>query len=374
MSDMENIGLTAKLPISGYSDVGGNQVLGAKELFEDCLKNTLQVLFRGPPGVGKSVMVEDVCKELGYDLIPICTPLCTPEFISGYPFRHDGTAGHAPFGPIARALAATKPTCVIWDELGGGSESVLKALLRGMQFREFADRRLPDCVTMCGATNDVGHGAGVMGLLEPMKDRFQTIIEIEPSVESTVVYGLGHQWPASVLAFLRNSPDSLLDWKPVRSMASGGATPRGWGDIARMESIGLVDRFPQAVIGKVGLGSGAKYLAYRKLMSELPDLAEIQLNPDAAPVPENPGARYLVAMALAMRMDGHSFGPFLTYLKRLPMMFRAYSVKDAFRSEAARRSAGTLPQNWKPLKESPDFTPWVCSADWRAIEQAASGA
>lgn len=342
-----------------------------ESFFEKCMDHSMQVLLVGGPGVGKTTMPMTLCQRRGWDYIGICCPLFGPAFFSGYPFKTDNNhADHLPFGPLYRALKAEKPTLFFLDELGGCAEETIKSALRFVQFREVGNHHLPDHVLIAAASNDVGHGAGVMGLLEPMKDRFQTIVNVEAHVDDTVVFGLANGWPTDLLAFLRNDPTSLMDWKPVKSMQSGGATPRGWGDVARWINAGI--DIPEVICGKVGKAAGSKYLAFRELINELPDVNEVLLNPASAPVPDNPSARWLIATALSAKITAGNFGQALTYLNRITGMFRAYAIRDAFKSEAAKRADKKLPQGWKPLSSSRDFVAWACSEDGKDVMSAAS--
>lgn len=341
---------------------------------DDAFKAALRLLVVGPAGVGKTQVPQRWAERNGWDWHAVCMPLADPPFLMGYPFRENGHAGHAPFGVLDKCLNATKPTLLILDEMGGATTTVIKAGLRLLQFGEVCGRRFPEHVHIIAMSNDVGHGADVLGIVEPMKDRFISIINIEPHVDDTVQYGLGNGWPAWLLAFLRNSPDSLHDLKPMKSMQRSGATPRGWEGVAKLDKAGFLDK-PTAsewICGAVGKGAGTKALAFRELVNELPDVDACIMNPDASPVPDNPSARYLVAMAIAGKMSAGNFGGCVKYLNRLPAMFRACSIRDAFRSEQHRKREGTLPKGWTALASSRDFTAWACSDDGKAVMAAAS--
>jgi len=334
----------------------------------------------GPPGVGKTQVPADVARRLGWDYIPICCPLTDPSFWMGYPYRNNGTAGFAPYGQIAAALAASKPTLLVLDEFGAMGETTTKACLRFVQFGEVGDKRLPDCVMICAASNDVGHGAGVMGLLEPMKDRFATIISVEPHVEDTIAYGLANDWPAWLLAYLQNSGPgetspygALLDWKPTKNMGRSGATPRGWGEVAVLDKSGLLDFDPEVICGAVGRGRGLEALAFRDQIQSLPDINQVLSDPAAAPIPDNPSHRYFVALGLAAKLNGRNFGVGLTYLNRLPQAMRAFSVRAARRREYAQKADGKLPAGYKMIHESVDHTAWAVSQDGREIVGTALG-
>jgi hypothetical protein len=339
-----------------------------KKLLTAALPKRRRVLGVGKPGTGKSYAVADVCAEMGWDLISLCAPLQSPVKVGGYPRPpsvEGGDASHCLFDGIARAFRANKPTVLLWDDLGMAGGETLKAIVEIVQFGRIDGRVLPDCVVQCALTNDVGQGCIDQSLNEALKTRWETIVNVESHVDDTVVYGMARQWPSDELAFLRNAPDALHDWKPSKTMQPGGATPRGWDYVGQWINDGVDD--PEVIAGCVGKDRATQYLAFRDLRKELPDVDEVLLNPERSPVPENPSARLLISMALASKMTAGNFGQCLTYLKRLPKMLRVFAIKDAFKAEAARRDAKTLPNGWQKLQASKDFSAWVTSEDGKMV-------
>lgn len=344
-----------------------------EQFIERAYRNKRRVLAVGKPGVGKTFINGDVAKRLGMDFIVLCLPLDDPSTIRGYPRPPkdgNGDAVHCLFDGMARAFKAEKPTLLFLDDIGQASESTLKAVMRIVQFGELDGRKLPECVVIGGATNDVGHGAGVYGMIEPLKSRFHTIVEVQTDVDDVVGFGLARGWPSWLCAFLRNSPQSLNDWKPTKSMRVDGACPRGWEYLAQWANIG--ERDPEVWAGCVGKGQAVAAAAFRDLANELPDIDQCLIDPDNSPVPENPSARFLVSMAMASKLSAGNFGNAVKYLSRLPAMFRAYAIQDAFRAEAQKRKDGALPAGHKALASSRDFTAWAVSQDGKDLMTAAS--
>jgi hypothetical protein len=140
--------------------------------------------------------------------------------------------------------------------------------------------------------------------------------------------------------------------------------------VAAWINAGVDDR--EVIIGKVGEGSGTKYLAFRELMNDLPDIDGVLLNPDTAPVPDNPSAQWLVSSTLATRLNAQNFGSVLKYLNRLPQMFRAFTLRDSMRAESVMTAEKRLPKGYRPISSSRDFAAWVCSTDGKEIIGAAS--
>lgn len=341
-----------------------------EKVFEQAFKLGRRLLVVGPPGVGKTLAKMNVCRRNAWHYIGLCSALEDPSSIRGYPSRGaDGEATHCLFDGIARAMKATEPTCLDFDDLGMAAESTMRAIIRLFQFGEIDNRKLPDCVVLSASTNDIGHGAGVYGMIEPLKTRFHSIINIGVDLDDVIGYGLSRNWPSDMLAFLRNTPAAVHDYKPTKDMKVGGSCPRGWEYAAEWINNGITD--PEVISGCIGQGRATEYLAFRDMISELPDIADVLLNPDTAPVPENPSAQYLVSMALSAKMDGSTFGQAIRYLTRMPQMFRALSVRDGFRGETAKRTEKMLPKDHRSISSSRDFTAWVVSEDGKEIMSGA---
>lgn len=342
-------------------------------LLEKAWAHNRKVLAKGAPGVGKTVGARTTAARLGMDFIGLCCPLLSPVKVGGYPrppAEEGGDATHCLFDGIAAAFRATRKTVLFWDDLGMASGETLKAVVEMVQFGQIDGRKLPDCVVQAGATNDVGHGADVQGLIEPLKTRWHTIVPIETNVDDVVGYGLAKGWPADLCAYLRNEPNALHDWKPSKSISIDGACPRGWEYVAEWINIGMDD--PEVIGGCVGKGRATQYLAFRGLINELPDVDACIVDPDSAPVPDNPSARFLISTALSSKMTAANLGQCIKYLNRLPAMLRAFSIRDAFQAEKNRRKDNTLPKGWTALSSSRDFTAWAISDDGKAVLSAAS--
>ncbi len=341
--------------------------------YERALAKRKRVLATGPVGVGKTFEFMRVCRALDWDYIGICSPTQSPVKIGGYPrppLEEGGDATHALFDGIARAFKATKPTLLHFRDLGMANGETLKSIVDLVQFGQIDNRKLPEYVVFGADSNDVGHGADVQGLIEPLKTRFHTIVKIETNLDDVVSYGLVNGWPTDLLAYLRNAPTALHDWKPSKSMSVDGACPRGWEYVAQWINDGFDDA--EVLGGCVGKGRATEYLAFRDLASQLPDVDACMVDPEGSPIPDNPSARYLVSMALAARMHGGTFGNAVRYLNRLPQLFRACSIRDAIKSEASRVKAGTLVKGYIPIHASRDFTAWSCTQDGKDVMSAAS--
>lgn len=53
------------------------------------------------------------------------------------------------------------------------------------------------------------------------------------------------------------------------------------------------------------------------------------MNPDGAPLPDEPSARIAIAAALGRALSGHSIAKGMRYLDRMPTEMRVLAVRDA---------------------------------------------
>lgn len=345
----------------------------AEKLVEMSIRHARRTLIVSPPGMGKTSMVKQVTDRMNADFLTMCCPLQSPVKVGGYPQRSPepgGDATHALFGNIARAFRATKLTVLLLDDLGMANGETLKSIIEFVQFGRIDDKVLPDCVRILGATNDVGHGADVQGLIEPLKNRWHTIVQLENNMEDLMAYALSRNWPDWLRAYIRNSPEVLNSWKPTKSMSPDGCTNRGLEYLAQWDQIGVDD--PEVWSGCVGKGVAAAASAFKQMANELPDIDGVLMDPDNAPVPSNPSAKYLVSTAVSSRMNGSNFGACLRYLGRMDAIFRAFSIRDAFRAQNIRKRDGKLPKDWKPIDHSRDFVAWSVTDDGKEVMSAAS--
>jgi hypothetical protein len=82
--------------------------------------------------------------------------------------------------------------------------------------------------------------------------------------------------------------------------------------------------------------SPIELVAFLRLLRQLPSIPEILLNPDTAPVPDEPSARIAIATALGRVLTDHSVAKGLRYLERMPVELRVLAMRDAAARNRAR--------------------------------------
>lgn len=298
------------------------------------------LLVVGAPGVGKSDLIALAAKDAGAELIISHPAVADPTDAKGLPWPVAGAseATFLPFGELARALKATVPTVWFLDDLGQATPAVQASFMQLLLARRVNGHVLPDCVTFLAATNRRTDRAGVSGILEPVKSRFATIVELEASIDDWSNWAFDQGINPMLIAFLRYRSELLSKFIPSADLTNS-PSPRTWANLARVEKWGLPPAVEvQAFAGSVGEGAATEYLAFRQMAASLVNIDAILLDPSNVALPTQPNELYATVVGLAGRVNSSNFPRILTYATRLATEvnrgeFAVLLIRDAQRRD-----------------------------------------
>jgi hypothetical protein len=279
----------------------------------------MPLLITGAPGIGKSDIMTQAAQTAGVDLLISHPAVCDPTDFKGLPWMQTGDdfARFVPFGDFHTALTATRPLAWLFDDLGQSNPSVQAAAMQLFLARRVNGHILPDCITFLAATNRRIDRAGVSGILEPVKSRFVSIVELEPNVDDWCSWAINHGIPYTLIAFLRYRPELLCKFEATADLTNS-PVPRTWKHLADVESLGLSPELEsEAMSGAVGNGAAIEYIAFRQMAKSLGNLDAILLDPVKASIPREPSQLYATIVGLASRANETNFGRIVTYAQRL---------------------------------------------------------
>lgn len=296
----------------------------------------LPVLITGAPGIGKSDLVDQAAIAAGADMILSHPAVSDPTDAKGLPWVVNGAATFLPFGELHRAITATKPTVWFLDDLGQATPAVQASFMQLLLARRVNGHAISDLVTFVAATNRRTDRAGVSGILEPVKSRFVSIVELTPDVDSWCEWALDHDVPAELIAFLRFKPDLLCAFTATNDLVNS-PVPRTWAHAAKIMALSLPAGVRHAALaGAVGDAAATELLAFLRLYAELPSIDQILLTPATAPIPTSPASLYAVTSALAYRANKGNFDRIAQYCQRLMSghgEFAALCVRDCVKRQ-----------------------------------------
>ncbi|HYE72078.1 MAG TPA: ATP-binding protein, partial [Blastocatellia bacterium] len=176
-----------------------------RQFLASAIKQQLPILITGAPGVGKSDIVASAAQDAQAELIISHPVVSDPTDAKGLPWANKNAteATFLPFGELARALKATKPTVWFLDDLGQASPAVQASFMQLILARRVNGHALPDCITFVAATNRRTDRAGVSGILEPVKSRFASIVPLEADLDDWCAWAIDKQLPVELIAFMR---------------------------------------------------------------------------------------------------------------------------------------------------------------------------
>ena len=251
----------------------------AKKALHKAIRVRRPIVMWGPPGIGKSDVVEQVSQELGGTLIDIRLSQCEPTDIRGIPFYNKdlGKMDWAP--PIElpdEEFASQFPVVVLFlDEINGAAPAVQAAAYQLILNRRVGKYKLPDNVAIIAAGNRDSDKGVTYRMPMPLANRF-IHLEMRPDFASWQQWAVTKGIHKDVVGYLSFAKQDLYDFDS-RSSSRSFATPRSWcfvSDLLNDDDIDN-DTLFNLVSGTVGEGLAVKFAAHRKVSGQLPDPADI---------------------------------------------------------------------------------------------------
>lgn len=347
------------------------------QLFETmkfAIINNKRLMLIGPPGIGKTAIFNQACdaineehKEIGlYTDRAIFHPsISDPTEPKGLPFLREGgeTAEFIPYGHLDKLNKATRKVQVLLDDFPQATASVQASYMSLLD--RFKDNEYVNFFIAGNRTQDF---AASNGILEPIKSRVDSIINVDVSVDDYITYGIKTGMPPSILAFLRFKTGMLhnADFKRdlVNTYCPRTVTSVGnWlndglevktGNLSQKEAKSILSGTKkentikqsytfEIIAGAVGEAWSIEFIAFERLRQTMPDINKILTKPESVSVPEDPAVLFSLIGSLASRIvpenrklrdfdkvKKSNFSNALTYMVNVKKEFQVLFVKDTF--------------------------------------------
>ena len=232
----------------------------------------------GPPGIGKSELVEGLTKELGGLMIDLRLGQMEPTDIRGIPFynKDKQVMEYAPPGDLPDAETAAKyPIVVLFlDEMNSAPASVQSAAYQLILNRRVGKYVLPDNVVMVAAGNRESDKGVTYRMPTPLANRF-IHQEMKVDFASWQEWAVQNNVHKDVVGYLSFAKQDLYDFD-AKSSSRAFATPRSWSFVSQLLDDSVDDDTTTNLIaGTVGEGLAVKFMAHRKIAGRMPNPTDI---------------------------------------------------------------------------------------------------
>lgn len=213
--------------------------------YEIPLERQRPIFLMGPPGIGKTAIMEQIAQELGVGLVSYSMTHHTRQSAIGLPFIATKTYGGKEYSVseytmseiIASVYDLMEETGVregilFLDEINCVSETLAPAMLQFLQFKVFGRHRVPDGWIVVTAGNPPEYNNSVREFDIVTWDRLKRI-DIEPDYKAWKEYATETMVHPAIRSYLDIKESNFYR---VESSIDGKTfvTARGWSDLSDM--------------------------------------------------------------------------------------------------------------------------------------------
>ena len=252
----------------------------------------LSTMIWGPPGIGKSSIVQQTAAAHKINCIDVRLSQLAPTDLRGLPVADKVNHVSRWYPP---EFLPTKGRGVLFlDEI-----NLAPPTMQGMAQQLILDRRVgsyevPDGWLIWAAGNRKEDRAIVFDMPAPLANRF-IHLEVEPDLDSFKSFALRAGLHEQIIAFVTFRPQLL---HKMDAQQAAWPSPRSWQMASELHVAGL-DLAPA-----IGAATATEFHAFTQLYAHLPSFEKI-LDGDGADVefPDEPSVRYALTIGLTARAE-----------------------------------------------------------------------
>ena len=231
------------------------------------------VFLIGPPGIGKTAVMEQIAGELGVALVSYSMTHHTRQSALGLPFIVEKDYGGKTYSvseyTMSEIIASVydrmeetglREGILFLDEINCVSETLSPAMLQFLQYKVFGRHRVPAGWIVVTAGNPPEYNSSVREFDVVTWDRLKRI-DVEPDFDAWKTYALSRGVHPAVLSYL---DVKRTDFYSIETTVDGRCfvTARGWTDLSDM--LRLYERLGIAVTERLI----AQYLQHPRIAKE----------------------------------------------------------------------------------------------------------
>ena len=259
----------------------------------------------GPPGIGKSTFISDICKENDIGFIDVRLAQREPVDIRGLPVPRDDKQGIdwivSSDWPRAGVDGTPEKGIILFDEITAADSTLQVAA-----YEFILDRRLgqlyevPKGWYIVAAGNRTGDAAVARTMSSALANRF-CHLEVGANSSSWLDWALIKNLDPRVTGFIRYLPQKLFSMEGNKER--GWPSPRSWERVAMELELGDkrgldADLMQIIVEGLVGESTAIEFMAFLNWSGKIPDISKMLAGEIKVTIPKRPDQRYAMLSAI----------------------------------------------------------------------------
>lgn len=251
----------------------------ARKAITKAFQSKRPVFLWGPPGIGKSEVVQEIADDLGGFVIDLRMAQMEPTDIRGIPFFNKEINRMDWASPVDlpdEDFASQYPIVVLFlDEMNSAPPAVQAAGYQLILNRRVGKYKLPDNVVIVAAGNRDSDKGVTYRMPMPLANRF-VHLEMRPDFTSWQNWAVNKGIHKDVVGYLSFAKQDIYDFDS-KSSSRAFATPRSWvfvSDLLKDEDTDT-DTLFNLVAGAIGEGLAVKFMAHRKVAGRMPEPSDI---------------------------------------------------------------------------------------------------
>ena len=271
--------MSAKSKENSFTETRSVTLAAAQREIMVAMRKKRPVFLWGPPGIGKSELVADICQELKGKLYDLRLALMDPSDLKGVLYynteKHTATWSAPPDLPTKEEAAKYPVVVLFLDEMNSAPPATQAAAYQLVLNRRVGTYELPDNVVVIAAGNrDTDRGV-VYRMPAPLANRF-IHLTLRPDFETWQNWAVLNQINPDVVGYLTANKVDLFNFDP-KSSGQSFATPRSWTFVSELLQEDTLNdtELTDLISGTVGEGIALKFNAHRKVSGLMPNPTHI---------------------------------------------------------------------------------------------------